>query len=145
MPHVTISPVEGRLDVQTEWSDKELVKECIGTYWDEKRRTWHSPKTLAAMLQLRDIFGQRMTYSDEVEEWIRPVKERSDYARYLARLVDPGSTIDGLFPWQVGDYQWAWTVIGPGGGALLGNDQGTGKTVSAAVILANLEDALPAL
>lgn len=145
MPHVTLSPVEGRLDIKTEFQDKELVKECLGTYWDNQRRTWHCPRTVAALLQLRNIFGPRLTYSDEVEEWVRPLKERMDYARYLARLVDPGVTLEGLFPWQVADYQWAWTIIGDGGGALLGNDQGTGKTVSASVILANLEDALPAL
>lgn len=145
MPHVTLSSVEGRLDVQTDWADKELIKECPGTYWDAHRRTWHSPKTVAAVIQLRNIFGARMTYSDDVEEWVKPEKERLDYARYLARLIDPGSAVERLFPWQVVDYQWAWTILGPGGGALLGNDQGTGKTVSGAVILANLEDALPAL
>lgn len=97
------------------------------------------------MIQLRNIFGQRLTYSDDVEEWVRPIKERMDYARSLCRLIDPGTTVEGLYPWQVADFQWAWTVLEPGGGALLGNDQGTGKTVSASVALANLGNALPAL
>lgn len=152
MPYLTISSVPGRLDVRTEWTDKELIKNCPGTYWDERRRTWHCPKTLAAVYQMRGIFGSRLDYSDEVEEWIRPEKQRMDYAAYLARLIEPvdDTKVPGLFPWQVVDYQWAYTVLGPATeenpqGALLGNDQGTGKTISTIITLFNLPDALPAL
>lgn len=152
MPHLTLSPLPGRLDVQTDWSDKELVKEVPGTYWDAGRRTWHCPMTYAACLQMRGVFGERLTYSEEVAYWAASVRERLDYARYLARAVEPpdGMGVPGLFPWQVTGYQWAWTVMGHASeaqpqGALLGDDQGTGKTVTACVALANLPDAFPAL
>ncbi len=156
MPFLTMSPDGQRLDVATEWHDKELVKDCPGTYWDKKRRTWHCPRTLAAVYQLRGIFGSRLHYDDEVEEWIKPEKERMEYARYLSRLLSPTEGVDndaGLYPWQHIDLQWGWTVLAPATeavpqGGLLGNDQGTGKTVSAAVLiqmLAGLTEALPAL
>ena len=93
MPYLTMSPVlhDGmpRLDVATEYYDKELVKDCPGTYWDKKRKTWHCPRTLAAVYQMRGIFGNRLDYDDEVEAWIRPEKERMEYARYLCRLLSP--------------------------------------------------------
>lgn len=159
MPYLTMSPIlhDGpRLDVATEWHDKELVKDCPGTYWDKKRRTWHCPRTLAAVYQMRGIFGPRLGYDDEVEAWIQPEKERMEYARYLSRLLSPTEKQDGdmgLYPWQHIDLQWGWTVLAPATelipqGGLLGNDQGTGKTVSAAVLiqmLAGLTEALPAL
>ena len=160
MPYLTMSPVahDGmpRLDVATEYYDKELVKDCPGTYWDKKRKTWQCPRTLAAVYQMRGIFGVRLDYDDEVEAWIRPEKERMEYARYLARLLTPtdGAAVEGLYPWQVVDLEWGWTVLAPATaetpqGGLLGNDQGTGKTISGAkllsTMLAGLPDALPAL
>ena len=145
-----------RLDVATEWHDKDLVKDCPGTYWDKKRRTWHCPRTLAAVYQMRGIFGPRLGYDDEVEAWIRPERERMEYARYLCRKLAPDRPVDpdmGLYPWQHVDLEWGWVVLSaatpavPQGG-LLGNDQGTGKTVSATVLLqllSTLQDTLPAL
>jgi SNF2 family DNA or RNA helicase len=152
MPYLTISSLPRRLDVRTDWSDKELMKDIPGAYWDPKRKTWHVPQTLAAVYQMRGTFGARLDYSDEVEEWIKPEKARMDYARYLARLTEPadGATVEGLYPWQVVDYQWFWTVLSTATpeapqGCLLGNDQGTGKTISSIIALFNLPDALPAL
>ncbi len=156
MPFLTMSPDGQRLDVATEWHDKELVKDCPGTYWDKKRRTWHCPRTLAAVYQMRGIFGPRLDYDEEVEAWIQPEKERMEYARYLSRLLGPTEGVDsdaGLYPWQHIDLQWGWTILAPATeavpqGGLLGNDQGTGKTVSTAVLiqmLAGLTEALPAL
>lgn len=160
MPYLTLSPVlhDGmpRLDVATEYYDKELVKDCPGTYWDKKRRTWHCPRTLAAVYQMRGIFGSRLGYDDEVEAWVRPEKERMEYARYLSRLLQPTHPVDGdsgLYPWQHVDLEWGWTVLAPGTeacpqGGLLGNDQGTGKTISTVELihmLQYLQGQLPAL
>jgi SNF2 family DNA or RNA helicase len=160
MPYLTMSPVthDGmpRLDIRTDWSDKELVKDCPGTYWDGKRKTWHCPRTLAAVYQLRAIFGSRLDYSDEVEEWIRPEKERMEYARWLSRSLEPAQQYDlsgGLYPWQAVDLEWGWTVLAPATeghaqGGLLGNDQGTGKTISAVELIhmmTHLQDVFPAL
>jgi SNF2 family DNA or RNA helicase len=160
MPYLTMSPAthngRPRLDVRTEWSDKELVRDCPGTYWDAKRRTWHCPRTLAALYQMRAIFGPRLDYDDEVEAWARPERDRMEYARWLSRALQPAAPVpgvEGLYPWQHVDLEWGWTVLAPATeeapqGGLLGNDQGTGKTVSTAVLarlLAGLGDALPAL
>lgn len=160
MPHLTLSPIlhEGRprLDVATEWHDKELIKDCPGTYWDKKRRTWHCPRTLAAVYQMRGIFGARLSYDAEVAAWIAPEHQRMEYARYLCRKLEPDTPADpaaGLYPWQHVDLQWGWTVLAPATeenpqGVLLGNDQGTGKTVSVSALvrmLSTLRGALPAL
>ncbi len=160
MPYLTLSPHlhDGlpRLDVRTEWSDKELVKDCPGTYWDAKRKTWHCPRTLAAVYQLRAIFGHRLDYSDEVEAWIAPEKQRMEYARWLSRSLEPAKAYDlsgGLYPWQAVDLEWGWTVLAPATegnpqGGLMGNDQGTGKTISAIELIhmmTYLQDVFPAL
>lgn len=142
MPHLTLSTRPGRMDVATEWSDKELIKEVPGAKWDAERKVWHVAQTWPACVQLRGIFGARLTMSDEVRAWARARREQVENARAWRDVIDSGTTVDGLYPWQVSDYYW---MSAAGDGMLLGNDQGTGKTISAEVALRNLDDALPAL
>lgn len=143
MPHMTSSQRPGRFDVQSDWSERELVKSIPGVKWDAERKLWHIPQTWPACLQMRGTFGQRLTMSDEVRAWATVRKAEVEQAVAWHAVIDPGIVVEGLYPWQVADYYWA-AVIGEGG-MLLGNDQGTGKTISMETILRNIPLALPAL
>lgn len=143
MSHVTLSPDPLRLDVSCDWSEKELIKQVPGAHWDASRKVWHVSRAWAACMQLRGVFGQRLTLGQDVDAWAAEHKQIVESARALRSTIDPGVQVPGLFPWQVADYQWLSIAASPG--CLLGNDQGTGKTCSALVALAQLPDALPAL
>jgi SNF2 family DNA or RNA helicase len=139
---MTSSQRPGRFDVACDWSDRELIKSIPGAKWDAERKVWHVSKTWPACVQLRRTFMQRLTISDEVREWAAARKVEVEQAKAWREIIDPGTAVEGLYPWQVADYYWAAAA---GDGMLLGNDQGTGKTASAEVILRGLHDALPAL
>lgn len=142
MPHMTSSQRPGRFDVVCEWSERELIKTVPGAKWDAERKVWHVAQTWPACLQLRGTFGLRLTISAEVSEWATARKAQVTQAMAWREIIDSGIEVPGLFPWQVSDYYWASVA---GSGMLLGNDQGTGKTISAQIVLRNLEGALPAL
>jgi len=142
MPHMTSSQRPGRFDVDSEWADRELIKTIPGAEWDAARKVWHVPQTWPACIQLRGTFQSRLTMSNEVRAWAAERKLTVDQAVAWRNVIDPGVEVPGLYPWQVADYYWSSVA---GSGMLLGNDQGTGKTISAQTILRNLEGALPAL
>lgn len=142
MPHMTSSQRPGRFDVTCTWSERELIKTIPGAKWDSERKVWHVAQTWSACMQLRGTFGPRLTISPEVNEWAWARKKEVEQAKAWRNVIDPGTEVPGLFPWQVADYYWASVA---GDGMLLGNDQGTGKTISAQTVLRNLEGALPAL
>lgn len=143
MPHVTLSPDPARLDVDCDWSEKELIKQVPGARWDGERKIWHVARAWAACVQLRGVFQHRLTIADDVNAWAAEYKQGVDLARSLRDVIDPGVVVPGLFPWQIADYQWL--SVAAQQGCLLGNDQGTGKTCSDLIALAQLTDALPAL
>ena len=144
MPHVHIrhDTSDRRLDVACDFSDKELIKTVPGSRWDADRKVWHVPMTWAACVQLRGTFSHRLTMDDFVRDWARIRKVEVETARTWHDVIDPGVEVEGLYPWQVADYFWANAA---GSGMLLGNDQGTGKTMSVEVALRSLKGALPAL
>lgn len=141
MPLLSPSPLPSRLDVVCDWSDKELIKQIPGARWDTGRKMWHVPQTWAAYVQLHGTFNGRMTVDPTIEDWLQTEDARIGPANAWRLTIDPGFAVDGLYPWQVADYYW----LAAAGSGLLGNDQGTGKTISVLTALANLPEALPAL
>ncbi len=142
MPLVTDSPLDNRLDVECTWSDKELIKQIPGARWDSNRKIWHVPKTWPAYVQLHGTFGDRCVIAKDLSGWAYETYSQFEQARAWRSVLESGTEVDGLFPWQVADYFWMGAA---GSGMLLGNDQGTGKTVSCQTALRCLEGALPAL
>ena len=141
MPLLSPSPLSARMDVACEWSDKELIKTIPGARWDAARKTWHVPQTWAAWVQVQNTFNGRLTVDPALGEWAATEHDRVEVARAWRGVIDPGSEVAGLYPWQVADYYW----VAAAGSGLLGNDQGTGKTISMQTALRGLSGALPAL
>ena len=145
MPVLTFSSLDDRLDVACDWSDKELIRQVPGARWDSHRKTWHVPRTIVAFIQLGNTFAGRMSAADDVLAWAeerRQAMERAKAWRSLVEVEGLDASASGLYPWQLCDYYWMYWA---GDGMLLGNDMGTGKTISCQVALRSLEGALPAL
>jgi SNF2 family DNA or RNA helicase len=141
MPLLSPSPLPSRLDVACDWSDKELIKTVPGARWDTGRKMWHVPMTWAAYVQLHGTFNGRLSLDPALEGWISAEDARVELACSWRDVIGAGDPNEDLYPWQVSDYYW----IAAAGSGLLGNDQGTGKTISILVALRGLPETLPAL
>lgn len=151
MPHLTLHPTENRIDVRTEWSEKELIRQVPGARWDTTRKTWHVSRSWAAAVQLRAVFGSRLTLDDHVRAWATEEKKRVDAAFNLRDRLDVDADaaleVDArLFAYQQADVAW---LVEAGSGALLGNSMGTGKTIALLSLTRHLtavgKDPFPAL
>lgn len=144
MPHADV--IDDRIFVQTQWNERDLVKLVPGARWHIERKLWHVPLSWAACLQLRGVFGERLTVGQELTNWaISEHRERvapALAARSLTRLNDPplGAPLR--------DFQHAGVdFLDVAGSALLADDMGLGKTIQVLALLNDLRDAggLPAL
>lgn len=126
MPHGEI--IDGRIHVQTQWNERDLVKKIPGARWHTEHKIWHVPLTWPACLQLRAIFGDRLTGGHTFAEWAIEEKRRR---------IDPALASRGLFKLDVPipgdplrDFQRCGVdFMNVAGSALLADDMGLGKTI----------------
>jgi hypothetical protein len=57
------------IEIETTWNEKELVKLVPGARWDSNGRTWSVPLGWAQCIILRGVFGQQVTFGDELTKW----------------------------------------------------------------------------
>jgi len=135
----------GRITVETEYRDKDLIRGIPGSKFDGASRMWSVPLTWAHCLQLRGVFGERLELGPELEAWgYRELNERVAPAM-LARdyAMDPESDMPG--DQRLYGYQRAGvSFLRLAGSAILGDEMGTGKTVQTIMTLEDA-DAYPAL
>lgn len=147
MPHA-----ERRDDViavATKYTEKEEIKSIPGARWDKNTSAWTVPLTWAACLQLRGIFGDRLTIGEKLNEWsyeeytkrvIPTTQLRTEIERVGGDLYD-----DKLYDFQTAGAEFCRV----GGSVLLGDDMGMGKTPQILAVLKALDtlgdDAFPAL
>ena len=138
----------GRIVVQTHWLEKDQVKLIPGVRWDANLRIWHLPLSWAAGVQLRGVFGTKLTYGDELRGWA--ARERADRVepslklRDVTRFDDPDLAAVGdqrLYDFQKVGVEWLCRA----GSALLGDEMGTGKTIQVLAALGRKLHALPAV
>lgn len=130
MPILTLHPSEPRIDIETAWADRELIKTIPGVRWDSTRKVWTVPRSWAACLQLRTTFGKRLEIGPDVAVWAAGEKKRVTENTALAKVIDQPEGDPRLHPFQRADEDF---LTASADGAILGNDMGTGKTVSTLV------------
>lgn len=138
MPHAEL--VNGEILVQTLWNESELVSQVPGIRWHEERRVWRIPINWTACIQLRGIFGDRLTVGQMLAEWsqeenkqrVQPSLNLRDLTehRELHRVYRPE-----LFPFQRVGVEWMLTA----GSGLLADEMGAGKTIQLLTVLEHLE------
>lgn len=124
MPQVEI--YGDRIDVHTEWAEKDLIKLIPGSLYDDHRRTWTVPLSWAAHQQLRGVFGATLNLGPKLIAWA--IEEYNTRVAPSLALRDV-TALEGPSDWrpyQLADVKWLMTA----GSACLANEPGTGKTVS---------------
>ena len=145
MPHADI--MGDRIFVQTAWNERDLVKLIPGARYHTEHKMWHLPLTWPACLQLRGVFGEKLTYGDQLANWAYAERIRADTSLRLRGLTHPEA---GPLPGdRLREFQRAGVdYLRVAGSALLADDMGLGKTVQILALLDELRrtgDGLPAL
>lgn len=141
-----LNPVKGRVEVETTWVEREMIRQVPGAKWDAGAKVWHVPLSWSSCLVLRGIFGNRLELGPLIQEWAgNELVTRINPSNALRSLVElPGlpSTNERLYPFQVvGSNFLGWAQQ-----ALLCDEMGTGKSAQfLSVLQANYTTALPAL
>lgn len=135
--------------VETKWTEKELIKSIPGSRWAADEKIWTVPRTWAACLQLRGVFGATLEVGEKLAEWSwSEFETRVQPSLALREKID---RVDNGYDLQLYDFQTAGAeFMFTAHEGLLGDDLGMGKT---AQILAAIEraerdepgSALPAL
>lgn len=136
---------------ETLWNDSYQIKMIPGKKWDRKAKRWTLPKSYAACIVLRELFGDRIVVEPELAAWARSERERRNEVLSLreALFLDGRSEFanghdDNLFPFQVPgrDFLVKARLV------LLGDHMGTGKTFQTLAGIRAVDsvgDAYPAL
>lgn len=130
------------IDVTTQWTEKELVKQVPGARWDTcDRRVWCLPLSWASCVALRGVFGQKLEVEEKLNAWAqREVETRIAPAMRLRTLTEPTPEMllqdEGLYDPRLYPFQRVGAdFLVTAGDALLGDEMGTGKTIQALAAL----------
>lgn len=135
--------------VDAPWNETPLLKQVPGAR--HVRGVWYVPRTYAAVVQLRGVFGSAFTYGPLLTAWLWEERRRRidplTYLRDLTELPESWESLAAEFPPGMRKFQVAGAVfLLLAGEAVLGDDMGTGKTVTSLGALARLgASGLPAL
>ena len=81
---------------ETLWNDSYQIKMIPGKKWNRKAKRWTLPKSYAACIVLRNLFGDRIVVEPELVAWARSERARRDVvmaARESLTLIEDGSAI----------------------------------------------------
>lgn len=136
-----------RIDVVSQWSQKDLIKSIPGSGWDKDKKVWHVPLTWAACLQLRGVLGTDLKLGPQLSAWGMDTKKHTQNMLSMRGLT----SADDFAPWsdKLYGYQKAGVrFLVNSDGVLLADEMGTGKTIqtlSALRFLHEQKEGLPAL
>ena len=141
----TAELVNGRISLETDWRERDLVRQVPGTKWDRETRLWSLPLSWANCLTLRGVFGDELELGPELAAWgFRELETRIEPAMEArARAMDPAQDTEGdprLFSYQRTGVEFLYRAEC----AVLADDMGTGKTVQSVMTLERA-NAYPAL
>jgi SNF2 family DNA or RNA helicase len=114
------------------WADKPLVTQIPGKKWNADRHAWTLPKSWAACVQARALFGDRLKVGSALGQWSRLEKQRRDAVLALRDLrapIEPYTPVNQhdevLYPFQIPGRDFLVRAQH----ALLGDEMGSGKTL----------------
>ena len=128
-PSVDILPDENRVIIKTQYHQKDLAKAVPGSRYDRANQRWTAPLSWGTVWALRAIFGDRVTISEGLLDWIH--KYHDLYIKEILEIRDRWETTLG-FDWE--DPLFGYQRVGveflvAAQRALLADEMGTGKTV----------------
>jgi SNF2 family DNA or RNA helicase len=136
---------------ETLWNDSYQIKMIPGKKWDRKAKRWTLPKSYAACIVLRELFGDRIVVEPELASWAVAERERRNEVLSLRGALSLAGSSDFtnghdniLYPFQIPGRDF----LVKAGNALLGDEMGVGKSLQtlAAIRAADMiGEAYPAL
>jgi SNF2 family DNA or RNA helicase len=117
---------------ETLWNDSYQIKMIPGKKWDRKAKRWTLPKSYAACIVLRELFGDRIVVEPELAAWARSERNRRDEVLLLreALSLDERSEFANdhdeiLYPFQIPGRDFLVKARN----ALMGDQMGVGKSL----------------
>jgi len=136
---------------ETLWNDSYQIKMIPGKKWNRKAKRWTLPKSYAACIVLRELFGDRIVVEPELAAWARSERARRDEVLSLREALElvEASPLENehdniLYPFQVPGRDFLVKARN----VLLGDEMGVGKslqTLSAIRAADMIGEAYPAL
>lgn len=133
-----------RIVVHTAWNEKDLVKQVPGSRWNGKENYWTVPLAWSSCIILRGVFKERLEITADLNLWARAEKlSRVNMVMEMRTRTEPDldTWSDKLYPFQAAGAEF----LTQAGDALLGDDMGTGKTITALTTLQVTKESLPCL
>lgn len=123
---VTIERDGKRIVVHSSYRDKDLINQVPGSTWDRKNRVWKTRLSWSALVQLREIFGDRIDIGDELKAWHDHKWETQIYPCLALRDAEdiPDWDTKVLYPRQ----KVGVSFLVHAKNAILGDEVGAGKT-----------------
>lgn len=128
--------VNGRILCETEYRDRELIKSVPGSRWDANSSKWYVPLSWSSCKALRGVFRDRLDLGPDLITWAQMQRDLWIDEAMVLRTALEAEGDQRLYPFQRADVKFLKLVER----ALLGNDMGTGKTVSSATALQELAE-----
>jgi SNF2 family DNA or RNA helicase len=117
---------------ETLWNDSYQIKMIPGKKWDRKAKRWTLPKSYAACIVLRELFGDRIVVEPDLAAWARSERSRRDEMLSLRKsleLVEASPFKNDhdniLYPFQIPGRDFLVKARN----ALIGDEMGSGKTL----------------
>lgn len=151
MPHGEYDASTSTFAIATAWNEKELIQQVAGAKWDANYKTWRTPATWTAAVQLRGVFKESLTLGQTMIDYVWSIRESwVDAALALRQQIEPDPWFtfeqdpgDHLYPYQEAGVQFLLTA----GSGIVADEMGTGKTITLIAFLSSLysTSTLPAL
>lgn len=131
---------------ETLWNDSYQIKMIPGKKWDRKAKRWTLPKSYAACIVLRELFGDRIVVEPELASWARSERERRNRVLELREAMTPHAHYqpvndhdEKLYPFQIPGADFMVLARS----ALLGDEMGSGKTFQTIAAIRRVDMILP--
>jgi len=131
---------------ETLWNDSYQIKMIPGKKWDRKAKRWTLPKSYAACIVLRELFGDRIVVEPDLAAWAVGERARRDRILALREAMSPPEDYqpvnphdEQLYPFQIPGADFMVLARS----ALLGDEMGSGKTLQTLAAIRRVDMILP--
>lgn len=133
------------ISIQTQWTEKELIKQVPGVAWNSREKIWTVPLSWGSCITLRGIFLDQFNVGPKLTKWSWD-KFNSHVKPLMNLRMQVDSALEKMDARLYGFQNTGSHFLIQAGDALLGDEMGTGKTIQAlAALRPQGSAALPAL
>lgn len=125
-PLANIDALDAKITIQTDYREKELIRQVPGAKWDGDVRLWKTPLSWTSCKMLRAVFGDTLEVAEPLADWAW--REFNDHVepslQTRAVAMDPAAWSAEPWSFQPPAIEYLHTARA----AILGDEMGTGKT-----------------